>query len=159
MSTKGLHILNTIRTELDKESTFRIEKVLDREKGAKPEDTIVYVGIIYDRLEAQQQEASARAYLGEATVGIWARWKVEHDELAAGIGAAKYADVVDKIENVLNDYAVTLETNTDNATSANNILTAITGVERSSVSGFVDDGDKTGRLVYEIKVHYATGAV
>lgn len=155
MSTRAVHILNTLNNKLDDEGTFRVVKVYETEKFRDANKIRVYCNIIGDEKQNEGTETAVTMDLGAVVVGIYADWIVPKDTTKAGVGNASYGDAVEKIEDALYSLNETLMYNGVTASTAK-FSTTITMVEPLRVSGYVDDLAQEGRLYYEVRVHYVS---
>lgn len=155
MSTRAMHILNTLRNKLDDEGTFDVVKVYETEKYRNANKIRVYVNIISDERNPTSTETAYATGLGAATCGIFADWIIPKDTTKAGTGASSYGDAVEKIEVAIEELNDTLQHNGLTASTAN-FRTTIHAIEPVRMSGFVDDLEQEGRVYYEVRVHYST---
>ena len=153
MSTRAIHILNTLRQKLDDEGTFDVVKVYETEKYRNANKVRVYVNIISDDRQQPNTETAYALGQGAATCGIFADWIIPKDTTKAGTGASSYGDTVEKIEVAIAELNDELNYNGKTASTAN-FSTTITGIEPVRMSGFVDDLEQEGRVHYEVRVHY-----
>lgn len=158
MSTRAVHILDTLRGYLDNDAGFDVVKVYERQKFRDADKVRIYVNIISDDKLSRTHETGVDGSRGYATCGIFADWITAKDTSDLGTATAQYADIVDRIEKALDDLNNVLEYN-PLMSSSSNFRTGLHGVEPLRVSGYVDDKAQEGRLVYEVRVFYTTGAV
>ena len=158
MSTRAVHILDTIRGKLDDDAGFAVVKIYETEKYRDADKVRVYVNIISDDKLNDGYETGADGTKGAAYCGIYADWIGSRDTGKLGTGTVSYGDVVDRIEEAMNNLNDTLLYNPIVSTSTY-FKTIIHGVQLVRVTGYVDDASTEGRLLYEVRVFYTQGAV
>jgi len=158
MSTRAVHVLNTLRNKLDDEGTFNVVKVYETEKYRDANKIRVYVNVISDDKTNVGSETATLIDKGAVTCGIYADWIIPKDTTKAGTGASSYGDAVEKIEAAIAELNEQIRYDGIAATTSR-FRTTIYNIEALRVSGFVDDLEQEGRLYYEVRVHYVSEAL
>jgi hypothetical protein len=151
-TSKYAFIMDTLRAQLKKESTFDVRKVFNLETALSTAKTSVYVNIIDDNPLGQVNESSAAYYgMRECRVGIYAIQHTPVDSNDLGTDAVLHGQIVEKIEKRLDAMNATFPT-ADTTTAG--YLVSIHSCREDRVTGYVSDGSQAVAVLYEIVFTY-----
>lgn len=150
-SSRYALILDTIKTELAKDVTLKIENVFTKETTISTTNATIYVNIINDTLDTMSTESRHVPGLRECTVGIYGVIKNPLDGGNMGTAAIAHGLLVEKIDKRIDNIAASLPV-TDTTTAGYTIT--MYSIRAGGVTGFVDDKSDKVAILYDCVVRY-----
>jgi hypothetical protein len=155
-TSRYAYILDTLRAGLATETTFDVHKVFTKETFNSTTKTVIYCNIISDDLAQLNAESKYIYDVRTIRCGIYAVALQGLDSNNAGTGAITHGSVVEKIDKVIDDLALTLPNG--DTTSAGYTVTLHT-IRTAGVTGHVDDKSAKIPLLYEVDINYTMSPV
>lgn len=134
-ANKMSYLLDSVIAALTTETTFSVQRVLNRSRLPTATRTIVYPFVV--SLTAGTMLESTRLIDGQCTIRIWADVAVASEGAnATGKSFAAYAETIAKIEKAIRTINIdTYETHTDTTSTAIRVANVVL------VGGHIDNGD------------------
>lgn len=147
-ANKLAYILDKVQTALATESSFTVQKVLNKSRQPTPGRVLVYPFVV----AASQTPVveSGQGAEGVCTIRIWSDVPVASEGVTpTGKSYAAFADTIAKIEKAMRSLAIpSQETHTDGTS------TAIVGANVTLIGGHVDNGDNKIEADCDVTILY-----